>query len=87
MAKMQTLKTPLETMEYDVEKEFKKALEHLTLKPVTVKVAEDYHTKTVSLTIGGEPSLTLSRQQALDLARELRKAANRLGTEVYGQKK
>jgi hypothetical protein len=84
---MQTLQTPLETVEYDVEKEFKKALELIALKPVMVKVAEDYHTETVLLTIGDQPGLTLSRQQTLDLARELRKAANRLGTAAYGRKK
>ena len=56
------------------------------ITPVKVNVAEDFTHQTVKLTIG-KATLTLARTQALDLAAELRKAANRIGEMAYEHKK
>jgi hypothetical protein len=56
------------------------------ITPVKVNVAEDLIHQTVKLTIG-KATLTLARAQALDLAAELRKAANRIGVMAYEHNK
>jgi hypothetical protein len=56
------------------------------LFPVKVIVSEDIDSGTVQLTIG-QGTLTLTSSQALDLAAELRKAANKIGTRRFEQDK
>ena len=82
---MQTLQTPELTKEYDLDKQIAEALRP-KVKPTLVKVAEDASTKTVLLTIGDQPGLVLSLQGAWDLARELRKAANRISSNAFVSK-
>jgi hypothetical protein len=56
------------------------------LFPVRVTVAEDIDSGTIQLTIG-KGTLTLTSNQARDLATELRKAANKLGAQRFEQDK
>jgi len=82
---MQTLQTPELTKEYNLDKEIAEAL-HPKVKPALVKVEEDPKNRIVTLTIGEQPGLVLSLQQAWDLARELRKAANRISSNAFVSK-
>lgn len=84
---MQTLETPTTKIEYDLEKELKTAVKKAGgMVPTKVRVDIDIHHQAVFLFIG-EKKLTLSTKQAWDLAREIRKAANRLGSGAFESKK
>lgn len=84
---METLEHDGKIKPYDMEKELKQFLQETTEKPapVPVKVYEDLKKEIVNLIIGNN-LLMLSRQQALDLAHVLRKAANRIGQQQFNQK-
>lgn len=84
---MQTLEQDNEVKAYDLRKELEKYLKQKTTQPVPVpvKVSEDLRAETITLTVNNTP-LLLSRNQALDLAHALRKAANRIGAQRHGRK-
>ena len=82
---MQTLKATEFEKEYDLEIEIKKAIKG-EFKPVTVTVVEDMQHETVILRLGEQDMVALTLNGALDLAREIRKAANRIGERKFRKK-